>query len=158
MFRYNIAISFIAAGMSGYIMWTSSQMKALERTRFGPGAWPYFLGTVLLVISVALLIETLVKWHLERRKKPSAETDKPGRRPIEFTSPGLIAVYKLCGLLVVFAILLRYTNFLFAVFVFIPSGMWILGSRKKTTLAALAVGVPLSIYVIFAYLLKITLP
>lgn len=157
MFRYNIAISIAGAGVSSYIMWASSRMRALEKSVLGPGSWPYFLGTLLLLLSVGLLVETLVKRYFERRKDPAATAAQPSR-PIDFTSPGLVCVYKLCGLLIVFAVLLRYTNFLFAVFVFIPSAMWAIGARKKTTLAAMAVGVPLSIYLIFAYLLKITLP
>jgi hypothetical protein len=158
VFLYNLIIAFVMAGSSIYIVWTSSQMKALERVDFGPGAWPYCLGIILFLLSIGFFIETLVRRHFERRNDLLGEKRKPAAVSHRFNSPGLVCVYKLCGLLVVFAFLLRYTNFLFAVFVFIPAGMWILGSRKATTLVAMAVGVPLSIYLIFAYMLKITLP
>lgn len=159
LLRYDMVISFVAGGMSIYIMWTSSQMKALEKTDLGPGAWPYFLGASLLLLSVGLLAETLIKNRLRRRRRTSGDAkDAPPPRPIAYASPGLVCVYKLCGLLVVFAVLLRCVNLLFAMFVFIPSAMWVLGERKKTTLAVMAAAVPLSIYLIFAYLLRITLP
>ncbi len=159
VFRYNIVISVVSAALSVYVMLVSAAMPRDERGGVGPGYWPYFLGTVLLLFSVGLLIETFVRRHFERRRaESSGAAPEPRTPPINFASPGLKCIYKLCGLLILFVLMLRYGNFLFATFVFVPACMWLLGMRNKVILASVTAGLPLSIYFIFTYLLKITLP
>ena len=159
MFRYNIAVSLAFAGLSIYAMSVSSAMPLDERGGVGPGSWPYFLGAMLLVFSAGLLVETFLRRHFERRKADSSDVSPAAEKPpINFSSPGLKCIYKLCGILVLFALLLRFGNFLVATFVFVPACMRLLGMRDKLILFSVTAGLPLSIYFIFTYLLKITLP
>ena len=159
MFRYNIILSLAGAALAVYIMVVSAAMPAAVRGDFGPGSWPLFLGGALLVFSLGLIVESLVMRHFERGKAVSAETPAPKEKPpIDFSSRGLRCIYKLCILLFLFALMLRYGNFLLATFVFVPACMWLLGMRDKIILVSVTVGLPISIYFIFTYLLSITLP
>ncbi len=159
MFRYDIVISILSMCLSAYVMVVSAGMPLDERGGVGPGSWPYFLGLLLLIFSAGLLVEALLKRYLERRKaNASGAAPKVEKPPIDYFSPGLKCIYKLIGLLIMFVLLLRFGSFLIATFIFVPSCMWLMGMRNKVILVSVTAGLPLSIYFIFTYLLKITLP
>jgi hypothetical protein len=155
VFRYNLGIAAVFAAFSLYIMASASRLQPGGMAKFGPGYWPYFLGSVLFLLSLALVAETVGRRWLERRR---AEAPVPEKPPIEFLSPGLICVYELCFLLLAFVLLLYHINFIVATLIFVPACMWLLGMRKIVTLISVTAGLPLSVYFVFTYLLKIRLP
>jgi hypothetical protein len=96
---------------------------------------------------------------LEKKRADAAGAPLAPEKPIfDFASPGLICIYKLCGLLLGFVLLLHYANFIVATLLFAPSCMWLLGVRKLSLLASVTAGLPLSVYFVFTYLLRIRLP
>ena len=155
MFRYNIAIAGVFGALSLYVMSAASRLQPAGMAKFGPGYWPYFLGSIMLLLSIGLLIETAAKRLVEKRRGAAAP-EAPS--PIRFASSGLICVYKLCALLLLFVLLLYYVNFIAATFVFVPACMWLLGRRDLPVMAAVTIGLPLAVYFIFTRLLRITLP
>ena len=127
--------------------------------KFGPGYWPHFLSSIMLLLSIGLLIETVAKRLAERRRAAAGQPATPAEAPpIRFGSPGMICVYAMCALLLLFVLLLYYINFLVATFVFVPACMWLLGRRDLPVMAAVTIGLPLAVYFIFTSLLRITLP
>ncbi|MDR1519166.1 MAG: tripartite tricarboxylate transporter TctB family protein, partial [Planctomycetota bacterium] len=129
----------------------------------GPGAdaayWPSFLGWIILALSAALLADTVFKRIQAKRRaeaKGTAFIPEPG--PFNFKSRGMLHVYGLCAIFLVFSLLLHYFNFTAASVVLIPCCMRLLGERRLWMIAALTAGVPLLIWVIFAKILGIMMP
>jgi dipeptide/tripeptide permease len=158
LYRYNIAISIVFAGLSLYVMSVGAELQPSGLAKFGPGYWPYYLGIALLLLSLGLLVETLGRRWLEKRRAAPGAAPAGDPQPIRFGSRGLICVYKLCGLLLVFVTLLYNVNFIAATFVFTPACMWLLGLRRKNLLVSVTLGLPSAVYFVFTYLLKIKLP
>ena len=159
VFRYNLGASAAFAALAVYVMLAASRLQPGGMAKFGPGYWPYILGTAMLLLSLGLAAETIVGKLMEKRRAARQGTvPAPNRPPFDFRSPGLFCVYRLCALLLAFVLLLRHVNFIAATLFFAPACMWLLGVRKKTVLASVSLGLPLAVYAVFTWLLKITLP
>lgn len=155
MFWYNIATSAVFAAVSCYVFLASSRFPAPLSGGVGPGYWPSFLACLLFALSVTLFVEAL--WRRSREKR-AEESSPTGSRVIDFSSPGMRRIYAVCGIFVVFAILLGTVGFLAGTVFFIPCCMYLLGERRLHMLALFAVCVPAAVYGIFSALLGIELP
>lgn len=158
VFLFDFLASIIVTLVAVVVIVYSGRMPPSLTGDMGPGHWPGFLGYVLLILGLILLIETYWKRRIVKRRQSSAERCVAPPAPIQFASPGMYSVYILFALFVVFSILLAKVNFLVATFVFAPCCMRLLGEKRPPVLAALAVGVPVAVYVIFVRILGISLP
>ncbi|MDR1533756.1 MAG: tripartite tricarboxylate transporter TctB family protein [Planctomycetota bacterium] len=159
MFFYNVASSLAFIFVSIFIIRESATFPQSE----GPGAdaayWPSFLGWLILALSAALLAQTLFKRvQARRRAEESGSAFVPEPGPFDFKSRGMMFVYGLCAIFLVFSLLLHYVNFNVASVVLIPSCMRLLGERRLWMIAAVTAGVPLLVWVIFAKILGIMMP
>lgn len=77
MKKYNIGISVVLVLLSVLMIRSSLQSgAAVQGTAMGPGVWPMILGVAMILLSVVLIIQTLV------RPRPEGE-----EKPIDFRSP-----------------------------------------------------------------------
>ena len=156
---YNIVSALGFAVVAIYILYSSSTFPIDESSNVQPGSWPTFLAWVMLALSVLLVAETLIRRMLARSVaagEGSVFQDAPA--PFDFKSRGMMYVYTLCGLFVIFSVLLHYVNFTVASVVLIPGCMRLLGEKRPWMLAVVTAGVPVVVYVIFARILGIQLP
>lgn len=160
MFPYNILSSIVFIFVSSYIIYESSTLPKNEYADMNPGSWPSFLGWLMLILSVLLLVETLIKRKFAGKEKTDSGDapveDEPA--PFDFTSKGMIYVYVLCVIFIAFSILLHFFNFTIASVFLIPCCMLLLGERRWWMLTSITAGVPILIHIIFALILKIQLP
>ena len=150
MKKYNYIVAALMTALSGYIFYGTSSYKIGRKLgQDNPAAWPRFLAVMLIVLSVALVIETIFK------KNPEDKEEKP---PIEWKSPGMIRVYIMLGLMVAFWIVMKYFGMLIALFLLIPCIELVMGCKNKLMLIVLPVALTLFCYLFFVVIMKITLP
>jgi hypothetical protein len=159
MFFYNVASSLSFIFVSICIIRESATFPQSEGSGADAAYWPSLLGWIILALSVALLADTVFKRSQARRRteaKGTAFIPEPG--PFNFKSRGMLHVYGLCAIFLVFSLLLHYFNFNAASMVLIPCCMWVLGERRLWMIAAVTASVPLLVWVIFAKILGIMMP
>lgn len=159
MFFYDFLSSILVTAVAVVVIVMSGRMPPPLAGSMGPGFWPGFLGYVLLVLGVVLFVQTLIKRHLElRRRKNSGRDEPPPAPPIQFSSRGMRGVYVLFAIFAVFVAVLAKASFLAATVVFVPGVMRLLGEKRPAVIAAMTVGAPIAVYIIFVRILGIALP
>ena len=162
MFVLNYISAIIVVLGAIFVIITAGRMPPALSGNMGPGYWPSFLGYCLLVLGIALFIETLLKKRSAARSAAAGEQVNT-QSPINFTSPGMKDVYALFAILVLFIGImyikvLPWGNFLAATFVFVPCVMRLLGEKRYGILSLFTISVPIAVYVIFVRILGISLP
>lgn len=157
MFPYNIAASLVFGLLSIHVIRASATFPSSGTSAIGSGYWPSLLGWMLLFLAVGLLLETLVRRVIAKRRARGGALGE-GRAPFAFASKGMRCVYYLCGAFIVFSVILYYANFIVASLFFIPACMRVLGEKRLPMLLAVTAGVPVCVYVIFEKVLGIPLP
>lgn len=148
MKKYNIGISVVLILLSALMIRSSLQSgAAVQGTAMGPGVWPMILSMAMILLSVILIIQTLV------RPRPEGE-----EKPIDFRSPGMKRIYILIGLLALFCLLLKLFGFYIAIIYLIPSVMFLLGERRPLVLIGLTAGIVVFIFIVFVMLLQLKMP
>lgn len=148
MKKYNIGISALLIVLSVLVIRSSLQSgAAVQGTAMGPGVWPMILSIVMILLSVILMVQTLV------RPRPEGE-----EKPIDFASSGMKRIYILVGLLALFCLLIKLFGFYVAIVYLIPSVMFLLGERRPAMLIGLTVGIVVFIVIVFVVLLQLKMP
>lgn len=144
MKKYNLiaAAVFALVGVGMIVSIRGFEYNGLSE--IGAGFWPRVLGVLMILLSAAYAVETL-----RGKEEPVS---------IDFKSEGLRRVYGMCGILLVFAILIKVLGFFCGAAFFIPSCMWVFGERNKKKIFVITAGVVLFVYVVFVALLQIGLP
>lgn len=144
MKKYNLiaAAVFALVGVGMIVSIRGFEYNGLSE--IGAGFWPRVLGILMILFSAAYAVETLCG-----KEEPVS---------IDFKSEGLRRVYGMCGILLVFAILIKVLGFFCGAAFFIPSCMWVFGERSKKKIFVITAGVVLFVYVVFVALLQIGLP
>lgn len=150
MKKYNIGLSAIFLGIASWVFFAAQKLPAGKGGSFGPGLWPQVLAIALAVLSVLLLIQTLVK--------NIAGQNGRDEEPIDFKSPGVRNVMKMCIILVIFSVLLKFIGFFVAAIFLIPSCMVLFGEKRIRWLSGITVGVTAGVYIIFTVFLRLQLP
>ena len=86
----------------------------------GPAWWPKYLSLALGVFSVLLILQSILT---------PKEKDRPA--PFDLKSEGFHRVLKLCGILIIFAILTFFLGIYIGLLLMVPTVMYLLGERKK---------------------------
>lgn len=144
MKKYNLiaAAVFALVGVGMIVSIRGFEYNGLSE--IGAGFWPRVLGALMILLSAAYAVETLC--------------DKEEPVFIDFKSEGLRRVYGMCGILMVFAVLIKVLGFFCGVAFFIPLCMWVFGERSKKKIFIITAGVVLFVYAVFVVLLQIGLP
>ncbi len=148
MNRGNRVFSIICLGISLWLILESSKYNYIVRYTPGPGFFPFWLGVILSVFSVALLIETLIK--------KGGKNLKEARR-----LPGKQALYRVGAITLFtagFSLLMTSLGFVISVILFV-SGLLFLMERVPVVRSVIT-GLIMSacVYLIFEYWMEIGLP
>jgi hypothetical protein len=110
----------------------------------GPAFFPWLITAGLIVLSVALLVQSVVRDGGDSRH---ATSDR-------FASQSLLALI----LFFVYLILLPYAGFLAASVPFFAALMWLYGERNRLVLALASIVIPVGLFYIFRLGFQILLP
>lgn len=148
MKKYNVGISVILIGLACFIFYGTKDFDPIVSKAPGAGFWPRILALVLIILAIALLIETF--FYGKNKNNNSM--------PIDYKSPAMKRVYIMIGIFAMYAGILYLGGFIIASLLFIPSVMYLLGERNKKILITVSVSITGIVYVFFTILLHITLP
>jgi len=109
----------------------------------GPAFFPWLITVGLIVLSVALLVQSVVRGDDSRQ----ATSDR-------FASGWLLAL----TLFFVYLIVLPYAGFLAASVPFFAGLMWLYGERNRLVLALASIAIPVGLFYIFRLVFQILLP
>lgn len=148
MKKYNYIISALMIALGGYIFLETGTYEIGTSAQKNPALWPRFLAVALIVLAVALIIETIFSKDPEMDRKDV----------IDWKSTGMKKVYLLFALMVGYVIVMNVFGMLIALLIMIPIVEWLMGCRNKIMLIALPVGLVVFCYIFFGVIMKITLP
>ncbi len=110
----------------------------------GPAFFPWLITAGLIVLSVALLVQSVVR---DGGNSRHATSDR-------FASLSLLAII----LFFVYLIVLPYAGFLAASVPFFAALMWLYGERNRLVLALASIVIPVGLFYIFRLGFQILLP
>lgn len=148
MKKYNYIISALMIALGGYIFLETGTYEIGTSAQKNPALWPRFLAVALIVLSVALIIETIFSKDPEMDRKDV----------IDWKGTGMKKVYLLFALMIGYVIVMNVFGMLIALLIMIPIVEWLMGCRNKIMLIALPVGLVVFCYIFFGVIMKITLP
>jgi len=148
MRKYNYIISVVMMAIAGYVFYETSGYKVGSSGQKNPAVWPQFLAVMLIVLSVALIVQTIFSKDPEMDRKDV----------IDWKSPGMKRVYIMVGMAAAFVVLMNVVGMLLALLIMIPCIELLMGCRSKLMLIALPVGLVAFCYLFFVVVMKITLP
>lgn len=149
MKKYNYVVSALMIALSAYILYECNTYGIGTSAQKNPAVWPIFLAIMLIILSIALIIETLLKKETKEEKTAII---------IDWKSSGMKKVYIMFGLTVIFLVIMKIFGMLVALLLLIPAIEWLMGCRNKIMLVALPIGLVAFVYVFFVVIMKITLP
>lgn len=152
MKKYNIGLSIFFTLLGLAIIYLSRDLKTAEQG-FGAGTWPTFLAVFLIILSVILLVQTLIKMKLK-----TATTKSEEKKPIQFASAGMKRVYLIILVLVVYSLVQKWAGFYIACGVMIPLVLLVMGERRPLVLLAVTGGVIIVVFGLFGLVLHTPLP
>ena len=103
MKKYNYIVSVLMMVLSGYILFETGTYEIGQSAQKNPAIWPRFLAIGLIILSVALIIQTIFSHD------PEMENFS-----IDWKGEGMRKVYVMFGLTVGFVIVLKVLGKLFA--------------------------------------------
>ena len=144
-----LLVAVVLAILSIGIMWKSTELNIgwVKGSGPGGGAWPFWLGSGMLVSS----LWTIVRWY--RRVTPESRSSEP------FMSSETVSV--IVPVVIGLVALLLMTHFIgiyFAIFIFMIAFVRFLGRHSWVTTMALAIATPVVIFVLFEWALTTELP
>lgn len=116
-------------------------------TEFGAGFWPRVIAVIMMFCAVLLFITALLS------KDPAKN-----EIIIDWKSPGMKRVYKVCGVIVVFCVILYLVGLCIALIFMFLGIMLAMHERRWWMLTIFSLGMPAFIYVVFQVLLHVRLP
>lgn len=141
-YNYFLAVVFLAVG-AGMIYFVKDFPYG-GLSDIGGGFWPRILGGLLMIGAVGLAIDTKIGEESEDTLSLRAE--------------GMKRVITMCGVMVVFCVIMKFLGFFLGVAFMVPACAMILGERNKKKLVLITAGVIIFMYVIFEVVLHTGLP
>jgi len=140
---YDVPIGIFLVAFSAYFFKESFKIPNPNSALF-----PRLLLTILGILGLVILLGGLRKTFRPK------ETDKPEIVSLDvYKHPMFVYV-----LIIVYIVLLTYTNFILSTVIFIPLIMLYYGSRNWKTIAIVTVSTTVLVYLMFSIVLKVVLP
>lgn len=137
---------WIGLGLTLFSLFFLSEANKLMKAA---AKYPKFILTTLLVLSAALLVQSIYYSAFpDKQKKTSA--------PLEigvFKFPMLVSL-----LVVLYVVLFNVTNFFVATAIFVPLMMLLYGERRMLRILAVTVGLELFVWLVFVQMLNVHFP
>lgn len=122
----------------------------------GPGVFPLMVGSVLMILAVCQLIQTL------RRPKMGADQERVGSKiksvKAFFRESGEAKPFILVIVFILYLLMVKGVGFFVSNFLFVTVSSKLLGARDWRRPIALAAGIDLFSYLLFEVWLKLSLP
>ena len=115
-----------------------------------PYLFPLLLATFAVAIAFSLFMEGRYEVVSMREQEEGSNVSVP-----KMDTKKLLCVI---GLGIVYVLLINFITFIPASMLYLAAMIWLLGERRIWMIAAISVGMPLLLYVIFAVLLNVRLP
>jgi putative tricarboxylic transport membrane protein len=141
----NRKIGLVLIGFALFYLILSFRLPEYPYAAIDADFVPKALGFLLLLLSVLLFFS----------KKPETEEEKNKRKIPDGEAKTLLTV---CSFILVYIFFFELIGFVVMTALFIFITTWYLGYKKKWTNAIVSVVFSLSIYMMFNYLLQISLP
>ena len=148
MKKGNRVFSIICLGISLWLILESSKYNYIVKYTPGPGFFPFWLGLILSVFSIALLIETFIE-------KGGKNLNKPRRLP-EWKS--LYRVGEITLLTTMFSLLMTSLGFVLSAFLFVSGLLFFMESVPVARSVITGLIMSACVYLIFEYWMEIGLP
>ncbi len=148
MQKGNRVFSIVCLGISVWLIVESSKYNYIVKYTPGPGFFPFWLGLVLSLFSIALLIETYTK-------KDNRNLKEPGRLP------GKQALYRIGAITLFiagFSLLMTSLGFVLSVMLFVSGLLFFMEKISVVKSAMTGLIMSVCVYLIFVYWMGIGLP
>lgn len=137
---------FLALAVFAYAQ-TPGMVGKLSTDQLGPSFWPKCLSIMMGILSVVMILRGLL------------EKEAAGAKPVfDVKSEGFRRVVKICGVMILFGILIYVAGIYAGMLVMLPLCMLLHGERSVKIMAALTVGIMAFIFLVFDIGLKVPLP
>ena len=182
-YNYLSAAGFIAIAI--YVFIEASGYKQSGIGQQNPALWPEVIATIMIICSVGLIIETILKKE-EKPRDLSAEAAADGldeteemikermeevnsgdllaelggieEEVIDWKSPGMKRVYAGMAMVAVFLVIMNVFGMMIGLLCLIPGIMFLMNCKSKLAYVLVPLGVVAFVYVFFAKVMTITLP
>lgn len=151
MYQNLFAATFIAVGVGYEMMALSMPLGGFGSP--GPGLFPVIVGGVLILTSVACLIQNVVS-----AEPPAPLLDDAGGPPLVRGKGSALKAWLLIGSLILYVIALKPLGFPVALTLLLLASIRLFGYRNWPRAAALAVFMTVLAYIAFIVWLKVPLP
>lgn len=108
-------------------------------------AWPKMILIVTIILSAMLLLQGM---RLTRQKA------EPGLIPLAVLKGPAISI----GLIIAYGLMMQFTGYFVSSAIFLPLGMYALGSRSFKTIFCVTAGVEFFVYILFVTQLQLRMP
>jgi len=148
----DIIAGVVLFAFAGLLYIAAGQMPTREGVTqaLNTGFYPRLLATILAVLSVLLVIETVRKTNSTQKVMPWWESLSAFR-----------LFFVTLGLLIAFPFVMKYLGFATASFLFITIVVWLLSEKGKRNLLfilLISAGITGVVYIVFKMVLKIPFP
>lgn len=144
MKKYNIAVSILTIFIGIGMIYFTKDFDFNGLKDIGPGFWPKLLGSIMILLSGILLIQTLIAEN---------ETVK-----IDIRSIGMKRVFLMVLIMGLFSFMLYFFGMMIAIIFLIPATIAVLGDTRKIRIIIITVGISAFVYIVFELLLNVGLP
>jgi putative tricarboxylic transport membrane protein len=110
--------------------------------------WPQFFTILLIILSIGLIVDTVIKPNREQVEKEEKEVKPVKDRSVLYT------------IIITFAylLLMNFIGFLLLTPIYVFVLLWVINYRNTTRLIALSISTTIVITVIFQFLLNVPIP
>jgi hypothetical protein len=146
------SIVALALGIALGVYSLYSYQSAVVRTDWimSPYLFPLLLATFAVAIAFSLF--------MEGRFEVVTAREKEGKTDVSVARMDIKKLLCVIGLGIAYVILINFITFIPASVLYLAAMIWLLGERRIWMVAAISVGMPLLLYVLFAVLLNVRLP
>lgn len=149
MKKYDYVVSALLLAFSAWIFHATKDFPKYYGGAPGSGFWPRIIAGILIVLSIVLVAENLIKL----KKKTDADSDNNSGQALHKKR-----VYLMFAAMLLLALSLEYLGFIISSLWFVPAVMLIMEEKRWYVLLTSSAAITAAIYLIFTYALKMALP
>lgn len=148
MKKYDLGIAAFMIAFAGWIFYGTRHYPVYYSGAPGSGFWPRVLAVVAIIFSILLILISLLKKEPEKREQPV----------FQFSSQGMKRIYWMLGIMLLTGLSIVFLGFILTALWFSVAVMAVMGERRVKWMLLSGVGMTASIYIIFSWILKLSLP
>lgn len=162
----NMVLSIIFIVFAGVFLFFSLQLPPSESSDLiGPGAWPTFILSLMLFLSIVLLVRSIMEWKGKAVKKPEVteltelqKEENEVKEKIENPPSFSYKHWMVAMMLLLYLLLMPWTGFTITTIILVLPLAWLLGMERKINILVTALASSLVFSYVFITLLRLPLP